>query len=50
MIIPKFESKSHSVVLDSLQPHGLYSLWNCPPIPSPEDLPNPGNEPRSPEF
>ena len=24
------ESKSHSVVPDSLQPHGLYSLWNYP--------------------
>ena len=22
------KSKSHSVVPDSLQPHGLYSLWN----------------------
>ena len=24
------ESESHSVVSDSLQPHGLYSLWNPP--------------------
>ena len=24
----KSESESHSVVSDSLQPHGLYSLWN----------------------
>ena len=24
------ESKSHSVVSDSLQPHGLYSPWNSP--------------------
>ena len=24
------ESESHSVVSDSLQPHGLYSLWNSP--------------------
>ena len=26
----KCESKSHSVVSDSLQPHGLYSPWNSP--------------------
>ena len=25
-----FESKSHSVLSDSLQPHGLYSPWNSP--------------------
>ena len=24
------ESESRSVVCDSLQPHGLYSLWHCP--------------------
>ena len=24
----KSESESHSVVSDSLRPHGLYSLWN----------------------
>ena len=24
------ESESHSVVSDSLQPHGLYSLWDSP--------------------
>ena len=24
------ESESHSVVSDSLQPHGLYSPWNSP--------------------
>ena len=24
------ESESRSVVSDSLQPHGLYSLWNSP--------------------
>ena len=23
------ESESHSVMSDSLRPHGLYSLWNC---------------------
>ena len=26
----KFESESHSVVSDSLRPHGLCSLWNSP--------------------
>ena len=44
-------SKSRSVVSDSLQLHGLYSLWNSPSpntFPSPEDLPNPGVESRSP--
>ena len=48
------ESESCSVVSDSLWPHGLYSPWNSPgqntgvgkPFPSPEDLPNPGIEPR----
>ena len=25
-----FESESHSVVSDSLKPHGLYSSWNSP--------------------
>ena len=25
-----YESESHSVVADSLQPHGLYSPWNSP--------------------
>ena len=52
------ESESHSVVSDSLQPHGLYSPWNSPglnigmgkPFPSPGDLPNPGIEPRSPTL
>ena len=24
------ESESHSVMSDSLQPHGLYSSWNSP--------------------
>ena len=54
------ESKSHLVVSDSLQPHGLYSPWNSPgkntgvgslslewEIPSSGYLPNPGIEPRS---
>ena len=43
---------------DSLRPHGLYSPWNSPgqdtgvgkPFLSPEDLPNPGIEPRSPPL
>ena len=30
MPIWKKESESHSVVLSSLQPHGLYSPWNSP--------------------
>ena len=50
------QSESLSVVSDSLQPHGLYSPWNSPGQNtgggslslSPEDLPNPGIEPRSP--
>ena len=49
---------SHSVVSDSLQPHGLYSPGNSPGqntevgslFPSPGDLPNPGIEPRSPTL
>ena len=49
------ESESHSVMSDSLRPHGLYSPWNSPgqntgvskPFPSPGDLPNLGIEPRS---
>ena len=53
-----YQSESHSVVSDSLWPHGLYSLWNSRGqntgvgslIPSPGDLPNPGIEPRSPVF
>ena len=43
---------------DSLQPHGLYSPWNCPgqntgvgcSFPSPGDLPNPGIKPGSPAL
>ena len=26
----RHESESHSVVSDSLQPHGLYNPWNAP--------------------
>ena len=53
------ERASHSVMLDSLRPHGLYSPWNelsrpeywsGQPFPSPGDLPNPGIEPRSPAL
>ena len=48
------ESQSHPVMSNSLQPHGLYILWNSPGqntgvgslCPSPGDLPNPGVEPR----
>ena len=48
------KSESHSVVSDSLQPHGLYSLWNSPGQNTgmgslslaPGDLPNPGIKPR----
>ena len=47
-----------SVLSDSLASHGLYNPWNSPgqitgvgkPNPSPEDLPNPGIEPRSPAL
>ena len=50
--------ESHSVVSDSLRPHGLYSPWKSPgqntgvgrQFPSPGDLPNPGIEPRSPAL
>ena len=52
------ESESHSVVSNSLQPHGLYNPWNSPGqntgvgslFPSPGDLPNSGIEPRSPAL
>ena len=30
LLSPPQESESHSVVSDSLQPHGLYSPWNSP--------------------
>ena len=52
---------SHSIMSDSLQPHGLWSArllypwgfsrqqcWSGLPWPSPEDLPNPGIKPTSP--
>ena len=49
------DSERHSVVSDSLQPHGLYSPWNSPGQntgvgSSPGDLPNPRIEPRSPAL
>ena len=53
------ESESCSVMSDSLQLHGLYSPWNSQGqntgvgnflFPSPEDLPNPGIEARSPTL
>ena len=52
------QCESLSVVSNSLQPHGIYSLWNSPgqntgmgkPFPSPRDLPNPGIKPRSHAF
>ena len=58
MIMCDFWSESHSLVSNSLPPHGLYSPWNSPgqntgeyrPFPSPGDLPNPGIEPRSPAL
>ena len=51
-------SESHSVMFDSLWPHGLYSPWNSPGqntwvgspttvFPSPGDFPHPGIEPGS---
>ena len=52
-----FLSVKVTVTSDSLRPHGLYSLWNSPgqnigvgALPSPEDLPNPGIEPRPPAL
>ena len=54
---------SHSVMSGSLQPHGLWptrllcplgfsrqEYWSGLPCPSPEDLPNPRIEPRSPTL
>ena len=49
-------SESHSVVSDSLQPHGLYTIHGILQArileysPSPGDLHNPGIEPRSPTL
>ena len=52
------ESESHSVVSDSLRPHGLYSLCNSPGQNTgmgslsllQGNLPNPGIKPRSPAL
>ena len=53
------EEEGHSVVSDSLQPHGLYiqsmefsrpEYWSGLPFPLPGDLPNPGIDPRSPAL
>ena len=52
---------SHSVMSDSLWPHGAYQApppmgfsrqeyWSGLPFPSPGDLPDPGTEHRSPTF
>ena len=43
----KVESVSHSVMSNSLRPHGLFTEFSSGlPLPSP-DLPNPGTKPRS---
>ena len=51
------KSESHSVVLDSLQPHGLYKPWNSPDqdagvgrLSPPGDFPNIGIEPGFPAL
>ena len=56
---PQKKSESHSVVSDSLQPHGLYiqsmefsrsEYWSGQPFPSPGHLPNPGIKAMSPAL
>ena len=62
-ILYTLESESHSVVSDSLWPHGLsptrllcpwgfsrQEYWSGLPCPPPGDLPSPGLEPRSPAL
>ena len=57
-MVSESESENHSVMSDSLQPHGLYSPWNflgqntgvSSLFPVQGDLPNPGIEPRSPAL
>ena len=50
------ESESHSVLSNSLRPHGLVHgipqarILEWEPFPSPGDLPNPGIKPRSPAL
>ena len=54
----KCESESHSVMSDSLWPHGLYNPWNSPGQKTgvgslsllQGHFPNPGIEPRSPAL
>ena len=59
----KSESESHSIVSDSLWPHGLQpsrllcpwgfsrqEYWSALPCPPPGDVPNPGIKPRSPAL
>ena len=56
-LLPKVKVKI-AVMSNSLQPHGLYMPWNSlgqntgvgSLSPSPGDLPNPVNEPRSPAL
>ena len=60
MYLRKSESKSHSVVSNSLRPwtiHGILSMefsrpeyWSGQPFPFPGDLPHPGIESRSPAL
>ena len=52
------KSESHTIVSDSLRPHGPYSPWSSPdqntgvgkPFPSPGYLPHPSIEPRCPTL
>ena len=53
----KYIRESHSVMSNSLLPHGLQSMefsrpeyWSGQPFPSPGDPPNPGEKPRSPAL
>ena len=58
MVLRNYWNESHSIMSNSLWPHGLYSPWNSPgqntgmgsPSPFPGDLSNPGMEPRSPAI
>ena len=53
-----YKCESHSVLCNSLRPHGLYKsvdisrseLWSGKLFPSPGYIPNPGIEPRSPAL
>ena len=48
----KSESESHSVMSDSLQPHGIPQarILEWVAVPFSKDLPDPGIEPRSPTL